>query len=157
MEINEKIAELENELALAKSLLFSKKGVVDIKKCEDLIYDIKRSLPTAIQEASYLLGQRDAILRSAEKEAGRILDEAKHQAEHLVETSEIVKKSEQIARENMEFAEKQCANIYSTTKSNIDIMLKHIEDYLGENLHIVRNNREELAGAIFTNKNKPKK
>ena len=157
MEINDKIAELENELALAKSLLFSKKGVVDIKKCEDLIFDIKHSLPIAIQEATYLLGQRDSILRSAEKEANRILEDAKHQADHLVETSEIVKRSEAIARENLDYAEKNCANMYETTKANIDAMLKRIEDYLGDNLHIVRNNREELAGVIFANKNKIKK
>ncbi|MBQ9790816.1 MAG: hypothetical protein IJW24_04425 [Clostridia bacterium] len=42
--------------------------------------------------------------------------------------------------------------MYAATKSNLDKMLKSVEDYLTQNLHVVRNNREELNGSLFGRK-----
>ena len=60
-----------------------------------------------------------------------------------------IKKAENEANEILENANKRSAQLMGATKSNLDKMLKSVEDYLTENLHIVRNNREELNGTLF--------
>ncbi len=157
MDIQEKLNQLETELSLAKGILFSKKGVVDIKKCEDLLFDIKRGLPPAIQEASYLLAQKDRVIANAQKEAERIIAEAKQTADELVATSVITKRSEQIAAENCQKAEKYCNAVYDTARENVDKILKNIEDYLKDHLRIIQSNREELVTKVLPDVNKKSK
>lgn len=154
MDIRELLEELEKELADSKNIPFSKKGAVDLQKCETLIANIRRELPSAIQEATYLLSKRDQILADANDKAQRIIDEAKENASTIVSNSALVKASQQKADDELAVAEKRCSSIQNITRENIDKMLKSIEDYLMENLHIVRNNREELAGTILQSKKK---
>lgn len=151
MDINQIIEELENELySNAKSFLWNKKAFVE--KCGSLVEELKRNLPTALKEANYLLSQRDKILFQAQETAKKTISEAEAQATQIVSQSELVRRAEEQAREIVENANKRTSQMYAATKSNLDKMLKSVEDYLTENLHIVRNNREELNGALFSKK-----
>lgn len=150
------IEELEDEFAKGKNFLWSRKSLVNLEKCGDLIIELKRSLPTAIQEASYILTQKEKILRQAKEMADKTLQEAELRAEQLVSESALVKKAENEAQEIMANANKRSTQLMNITKENIDRLLKSVEQYLLENLHIVRNNREELNGGLFTNNNKKK-
>ena len=157
MDINQLLEELELEFAQGKNVLWSKKSLVNLDRCVELIDELKRNLPSAIQEASYVLSQRDKILSQAKETANRTIKEAEMRAEQLISESELIKKSEEEAREIQENANKRCSQLYNVTKENIDKMLKSVEDYLLENLHIVRNNREELNGGLFKNRPTTKK
>ena len=150
------IEELEDEFAKGKNFLWSRKSLVNLEKCGDLIIELKRSLPTAIQEASYILTQKEKILRQAKEMADKTLQEAELRAEQLVSESALVKKAENESQEIMANANKRSTQLMNITKENIDRLLKSVEQYLLENLHIVRNNREELNGGLFTNNNKRK-
>lgn len=151
MDINQIIEELENELYNnSKSFLWNKKAFVE--KCGSLVEEIKRNLPTALKEANYLLSQRDKILFQAQETAKKTIAEAETRAEQLVSQSELVIRAEEQAREIIDNANKRTSQMYAATKSNLDKMLKSVEDYLTENLHIVRNNREELNGSLFSKK-----
>ena len=145
MDINQIIEELEAELVKSKNFLWNKKN----DKCMALVDELKRNLPTALKEASYLLSQRDKILFQAQESAKKTIAEAEQRAEHIVSESELVKRAEEEADEIVETANRRTSQMYAATKSNLDKMLKSVEDYLTENLHIVRNNREELNGTLF--------
>ncbi len=153
-DITQLIDELETEFAKGKNFLWSKKSFVNLDKCEELISELKNSLPTALQEASYVLSQRDKIISQAQEQAEKTLKEAESRAEQLVSESSLIKKSENEATELMESAEKRSNQLYNVTKDNIDKLLKSVEDYLLQNLHIVRSNREELNNSNLL---KPKK
>ena len=144
--------ELEDEFSKGKNFLWSRKSLVNLERCAELIDELKRNLPQALQEARYVLSQRDKIMSQAREMADKTIKEAEMRAEHLVSESELIKKSEDDAEEIVDNANKRCSQLYNVTKENIDKMLKAVEDYLLENLHIVRNNREELNGALFVNK-----
>jgi len=148
MNIYELIEQLEDEFDTSKSFLWSKKSLVDIKKCAELVSELKRALPDAITEASYLLAQRDKILEDAKKSAEKTLAEANYRAEQLVNESSLVVKAENEARALVQDAQNKAEHFSNNAKCNVDKMLKSIEDYLMENLMIVRNNREELAGGL---------
>ena len=154
-DITQLIEELETEFAKGKSFLWSKKSLVNMDRCEELIEELKNNLPSALQEASYILSQRDKIIAQAKDQAEKTLKEAELRAEQLISEESLVKKSEDEASSLMENAEKRVTQLYNVTKENIDKLLKSVEDYLIQNLHIVRDNREELASSNFLAK--PKK
>lgn len=148
MDILQLIEELEDEFGKGKNFLFSKKSLVNLERCGELIDELKTSLPTAIQEARYILSQKEKILTQAKQTAEKTIKDAELRAQQLVSEGQLVRKSEQEAEEIMQQANKRCAQLYSATRDNIDRMLKSVEDYLGQNLQIVRNNREQLNGAM---------
>lgn len=153
-DITQLIDELESEFAKGKNFLWSKKSFVNLDKCEELIAELKTALPTALQEASYVLSQRDKIIAQAKEQAEKTLQEADVRAEQLVSESSLLKKSESEASELLESAEKRSNQLFNVTKDNIDKLLKSVEDYLLQNLHVVRSNREELNNANFFGKQK---
>ena len=154
MELNGKIEELREELISQKGFLWSKKNKESITKCLSLIEEIKMALPSALQEAGYIISQKQKILSSAQEAANRIVSEATMKAEQLTKEENIIKQAEAEADNMIANANKRCNQLYSSTKDNIDRMLKAVEDYFASNLRVVRNNREELAGGILINKKK---
>ena len=150
MDIKVIIEELEQELTESKNFVFNKKkALVNMERCGALLEELKHSLPPAIQEANYILGQKEKILMQAKEQAENTLKEAEIRVEQLVSESNLVKKAEAEAEEILESANKKSNQMMSVMKANIDKMLKSVEDYLMENLNIVRSNREELNGAIL--------
>lgn len=147
MDINQIIEDLQNELYKSKNFLWSKKSLVDMDKCSALVDELKRAIPPAVQEATYVLSQRDKILTNAEETARRTLAEAEKRAEQIVSDSALVQKAEDEARQMKMQMQATCQNMLQVTKDNVDKMLKAVEDYLMENINIIRNNREEIASA----------
>lgn len=152
MDINEIIDELQTEFYKSKNFLWSKKSLVNMDRCGELIDELKKSMPVQMQEASYMLLQKDKIIASAEEVARRTIAEAEKNAEQIVCESNLVKKAEEEAQLIIEKSTKQSNAMIAVTKDNIDKMLKSVEDYLTDNLHIVRNNREEIAGSLINRK-----
>jgi len=153
--ITDLLEELEDEFNKGKNFLWSKKSFVNLDRCIELIGELKHSLPSSIEEASYVLSQRDKIIATAKAQADKTLKEAELRAEQLLCENELIKKSESEATEIVENAEKRSSQLYNVTKENIDKLLKAVEDYLRQNLLIVRSNREELASSNLGQK-KPK-
>ena len=148
MDINQIVDALEREFANSKNFLWSKKTLVNMDKCASLIAEIRANLPQAIQEASYVLSKKEQILNNAQAEAKHIIAEAEYRAEQLVSSSEIKKRSERIAEENIQKATKKCDQLFIVTKENVDKLLKSVELYLVQNLDVVKRNRDELDSAI---------
>ena len=148
MDIIQIIDELEQEFVNSKNFLWSKKSLVDLDKCASLVAELKSSLPTAIQEARYVLAKKEQFLSEAQSESEKILSDTKRQVEHMVASSEIVKQSERYADDIVEKANKKCEQLFLVTKENIDKMLKSVETYLNQNLEVVKHNRDELENAI---------
>ena len=117
-------------------------------RCASLIAELKANLPSAIQEATYVLSKKEQIMNNAQAEAKRTIAEAEFRAEQLVSSSDIFKKSEQAAQEMIDKANKKCSQLYAITKENVDKMLKSVEMYLDQNLNVVRRNRDELEKTI---------
>ena len=155
MDLNDKIEELKEELISQRGFLWSKKNKDSITKCLNIIEDIKMNLPAALQEAQYILSQKQKILTSAQEAGSKIVADATMKAKQLVSEEKIIKEAQEEADNMIANANKKSNQIYSLTKENIDKMLKSVEDYFAENLRVIRNNREELAGGILINK-KPK-
>lgn len=156
MDVLQIIEELEEEFSKGKNFLFSKRSV-NLERCAELVDELKRSLPTALQEARYVLTQKDKILSQAQQSADKTIKEANLRAEQLVSQSALIKKTEEESTEMVNNANKRCAQLYSVTRENIDRLLKSLEDFLINDINVVRSNREQLNNSnnLFpTNKKK---
>ncbi len=152
MELNNILEELKEELISQKGFLWSKKNKDSITKCLSLVDDVQMNLPSALQEATYIITQKQKILAAAQDAANKIVAEATQKAQELTAENAITKQAQIEAEAMVGNANKRCNQLYSSTRDNIDKMLKAIEDYLTDNLHVVRNNREELAGGAIIRK-----
>lgn len=152
MELNSILEELKEELISQKGFLWSKKNKDSITKCLSLVDDVQMNLPSALQEATYIITQKQKILAAAQDAANKIVAEATQKAQELTAENAITKQAQIEAEAMVGNANKRCNQLYSSTRDNIDKMLKAIEDYLTDNLHVVRNNREELAGGAIIRK-----
>lgn len=148
MDIVQIINDLEQEFVRSKNFLWSKKTLVNMEKCASLIAELKANLPSSIQEASYILSKKDQILNNATSSAKKIVAEAEYRAEQLVSSSEVFKRSEEEAKQIIRKANQKSAEIFSVTKQNIDSLLQSAENYLEQNLILIKRNRDELERAI---------
>jgi len=151
MEIMQILEELESELS-GKKGMFSKK--VDVGRCAELVYTLKGEVPASIRESEYVIKNRKKILDNADSVAQNTIREAEERAGHIVENSELVKRAETEAKKVIELAYMQCDTLVERTKGHLDEMFKDIEQFLLSTLAMIRNNREELRGAIIINSKK---
>ena len=152
MDVMQLIDELENELGDRKGGLFSKK--IDIGKCVQLTRQIRSTLPDALREAEYVVENKHKILENADSVAKNTIREAEERAEHIIDNSELIKRAEVEAKQLMETAYMQCDALVDKTKSHLDVMFRNVEQFLQATLAMIRNNREELRGAMIVKTNK---
>ena len=146
MDILKLLDEMESELTDKKGL-FSKK--VDISRCVDILYEMKRVFPESIREADYIVANKNKILENADNVAKNTIREAEERAEHIIDNSELIKRAEIEAKNIIDMGYMQCDTLVERTKTHLDSMFKDIEQFLLSTLTMIRNNREELRGAMI--------
>ena len=146
MDILKLLDEMESELTDKKGL-FSKK--VDIGRCVDILYEMKRAFPESIREADYIVANKNKILENADNVAKNTIREAEERAEHIIDNSELIKRAEIEAKNIIDTGYMQCDTLVDRTKAHLDSMFKDIEQFLLSTLTMIRNNREELRGAMI--------
>ena len=152
MDVMRIIDELEAELGERRGGLFSKK--IDIGKCVQLTKAIRGAMPDAVREAEYVVENKQKILENADSVAKNTNREAEERAEHIIDNSELIKRAELEAKQLMETAYMQCDALVDKTKAHLDIMFRDVEQFLQSSLAMIRNNREELRGAMIVKTNK---
>ncbi len=152
MDVMQIIDELEAELGERRGGLFSKK--IDIGKCVQLTKAIRGAMPEAVREAEYVVENKQKILENADSVAKNTIREAEERAEHIIDNSELIKRAELEAKQLMETAYMQCDALVDKTKAHLDIMFRDVEQFLQSSLAMIRNNREELRGAMIVKTNK---
>lgn len=149
MDLMSLLVELEAELSDKKGF-FGKK--IDIDKCYDLVTQIKTNLPATLKETEYVMENKRKILENADIVAKNTIREAEERAEHLIDNSEIMRMAELESKKLIETAYMQCDGLVRHTKEHLDNMFKETEQFLLSTLSMIRNNREELRGAMIINK-----
>ncbi len=155
MNIYDILAELEQEVGEGKPGLFHKK--LDVNNLAELVYKLKQNMPKAVEEAAYVLSQKEKIVNSAKSDAKAVLEDANNKAKAMIAENAITKRAEDEARKMLEQTLKRCEQLLDTTKNNVDKILKAVEDYLSEHLNIVHDSRDELSSTLVQLKNNLKK
>lgn len=128
MKVLELLDEIEEIVDTSTSFPLTGKIMVDAEEILEIVKEIRVELPDEIQQAQWIKDERQRILEEAKKEYEAVINDAKRQAEVLVENDDIVVKSKMRADEIMRIAEENCKQLKLNTFDYIDSILFNFQD-----------------------------
>jgi F0F1-type ATP synthase membrane subunit b/b' len=122
--------------------------IVDADKIYEIIDEIRAQFPDELKQARWIVKERQEMVEEAEKEANRILEEARDRAQSLAAEQEIVKLAESQAAEILDNARAREREIRLGAEDYADEMLANLEVNLGKLLTAVQRGRDRLQGKV---------
>lgn len=146
MDIMTLVDRLEDLIAEGKKVPLTSSVMVNEQKIYDIIDEIRASFPDEIKQARWIVKERQEMLDEAEKEAARVIEEARKKAENLAADTEVVRLAENQADKIMEDARAKEREIRLGAEDYADEMLANLEVNLGKLLTAVQRGRDRLQG-----------
>ena len=148
MDILALIDRIEELVDSGRTMPFGGSKIVDPEKIYELIDEIRAQFPDELKQARWIVKERQEMLEEAEKEANRILEEAKARAEAMAAEQEIVRLAEQQRAEILDDARAREREIRLGAEDYADEMLANLEVNLGKLLTAVQRGRDRLQGKV---------
>ncbi len=149
MDVQERLDELAVLIEDAKAMPLSASCLVNRAQVLDLIGEIRQLLPESVHRADELLADREAVVQDGRREADRILERARADADRLVSEHEVylaaVAESEALTR----YAQGETARMRQETDDYIDAKLATFEITLQKTLQTVDRGRERLRSQMY--------
>lgn len=142
------IDKLEDAVTTAKHIPMTGSVLMAETTLFALVDDMRQSLPEELKHARWVIKEREEIVKEAEKEANRLLEEAKSKAEEMVTENEIVKLAEARANDIIDAARTKEREVRLQAEDYADEMLANLEVNLGKLLTAVQRGRDRLQGKI---------
>jgi len=121
------------------------KLLVDEDEVFSIIDDLRAALPQELEQAKWLLKERERILQEARKESEDIVKDAQGQIASLASESIIAKEARAQADELMDRARDVAQEINGGAREYADEVMAKVEDCLADLLDRVRDGRRELT------------
>jgi vacuolar-type H+-ATPase subunit H len=102
---------LEEALEYGSVVPLTNKRLVDSDKCLDIVDDMRRNLPDAIQYASQIMNDRERILKNAERSAANRIKAAEVRADATIQNAE------QLAKDTVAEAESRADKIIADAEN----------------------------------------
>lgn len=124
------------------------RAVVDRSELLGLLDDLRGSLPAEFSRAEDVRRECRSVLADGEEEAGRVIKNARAEAEARVSESEVLRRSHRRADEMIGRAEGYAEEIATGSEAYRDQVMVQLENWFQDSLDSVAESREELtAGA----------
>lgn len=120
LEIEDLIELLERELGGRRGIVNDK---VDLAECRRLLGLIREKLIPITDSVNGVVAQRNAILTNADAVAKNLLAAAEQKAASMVGSSEVVRKAQAESRRILDETYDKCDKLVLKTKQNLDEML----------------------------------
>ena len=148
MDIMALIDRIEEIVDNGRAVPLSHNKMVDPDKVYEIIDEIRAQFPDELKQARWIVKERQEMLEEAEKEANRILEEARERAQQLANEQEVVRLAEQQAADIMDKARAAEREIRLGAEDYADEMLANLEVNLGKLLTAVQRGRDRLQGKV---------
>lgn len=149
MDVQERLDELTVLVEDAKSMPLSASCIINRTQVLDLIDEIRQLLPESVHRADELLADREAVVQDGRREADRILERARTEADRMVSEHEVylaaVAEAEALRQETLE----DTARMRRETDDYIDGKLATFEITLHKTLQAVDRGRERLRSQMY--------
>jgi cell division septum initiation protein DivIVA len=139
MDILALVDRIEESMDSGRSVPLMRGRLVDIEKVYEIIDEIRGNFPDELKQARWIVKERQEMLEEAEKEANRILEEARDRADSMA--------AEQAAG-ILDDARQQEREIRLGAEDYADEMLANLEVNLGKLLTAVQRGRDRLQGKV---------
>lgn len=144
MEIFTFLETLEEMITNGKTIPFSNKVLIDREEVLDIIKEIRLKLPDELKQAKWVKEERGRIIVEAKKEAEDIVKEAENRIISMIDEHEITRKAYDQKAQIIEAANEMSREISQGTKEYADNLLEKIQIALEDALKTIQNNRKEL-------------
>ncbi|MGD0894777.1 MAG: hypothetical protein ABSA08_01975 [Acidimicrobiales bacterium] len=143
------LAEILDELAQivehAKSMPLSSSAIIGRDEVLGLLNEARDALPAEFQRARRVLQDREEVRARAAREADELLDEARAQAAHMVQRTEIVRQAHNNAERILADAEAENRRIRHEADDYVDRKLAAFEIVLDRTIRTVQAGRDRLS------------
>ena len=146
MDVLELIDELHGLIHGAKQVRLRDQVRVDKEKLYGLLDQMRSTIPEEIEQARWIVKEREEMLAEAKREAERIVREAREQQARLISDEEVTKQAERAADEIVEDARTREREIRLGAEDYADEILNTLEVNLQKFLAAVQRGRDRLAG-----------
>lgn len=136
--------ELEELVEKGSAIPFSNKVSINADDALEIIDELKKELPSEIDEAEKIVKDKKQILFEAQANADRIKNNADKQIREMIDNSEIVKNANTQAEIIVENAQTQAKEIRIGTQHYSDKILYQLQLQLKELNDKIEDNRKEL-------------
>src|SRR5450759_843282 len=137
MDIMALIDRIEEALDSARSLPLTRGRLVDVEKVYEIIDEIRANFPDELKQARWIVKERQEMLEEAEKEANRVLEEARDRADAMASEQEVVRRANEQAAAILDSARHQERETRLGAEDYADEMLANLEVNLGKLLTAV--------------------
>lgn len=122
------------------------RGRVTVDRSEALVLveELRNSLPRELAESEGARREYESIVSSAREEAERLVENARNRSQELVEDSEPYQRSQRLAEENLDRAEKYSREVCRGSEAYRDQVMTRLERWFGESRESVAAARGEL-------------
>ena len=148
MDILALVDRIEEAMDSGRSVPLMRGRLVDIDKVYEIIDEVRANFPDELKQARWIVKERQEMLEEAEKEANRILEEARDRADSMAAEQEIVRRAAEQAASILDEARQQEREIRLGAEDYADEMLANLEVNLGKLLTAVQRGRDRLQGKV---------
>ena len=149
MDVQERLDELAVLVEDAKSVPLSASCVLNRAQVLDLIEEIRQLLPESVMRADELLADREAVVQDGRREADRILERARSEADRMISEHEVylaaVSEADALRHDSLQ----ETARMRQETDDYIDAKLATFEITLHKTLQTVDRGRERLRSQMY--------
>lgn len=139
MKVLELLDEIEEIIDTATGFPLTGKIMVDASELLELTKEIRTELPDEIHQAQWIKNERERILGDAKVEYETVMNDAKKQADYLVENHEITMR-----------AKKRAEDLLSVTETNVKKLKMSTYDYIDNILFNFQEKMDEMNVIYFT-------
>lgn len=147
-EITYLLDRIEDLLEEGKSTFLSSKVSIDRDEMLDYIKDIRLKLPTELQQAVWIVEERNKILAEAQNEGQLILQEAQDTLQKMIDQHEITKYAEERAQYILDSARKDARSVHIGAIEYADDTMKQVEQRLKATLDTIHTEVQAFEGFV---------
>ncbi|KGF09784.1 Uncharacterised protein [Urinicoccus massiliensis] len=144
MDVLKYVDDLEDIVETSSTIPLTGKIMVEKEEILDLLENLRRDLPLELTEATQIRKDKDLIIKDAHKEAEKIIQGARAQADQLVAEDELVRKANARAQELMDTANNESNQIRIGARDYADKLLEQTQVQLSDVIKLLNENRQEL-------------
>ncbi len=146
MEVLRLIEEFENIVEECSRIPMTGKLIMNEDTVYNFIDKMRVLLPEAIQEAEWIMRERERLIGEAEREAETIIEAAKAKLQRLAGESEVVRLAKSQSEEIIDNSKQVAKEVTQGALSYADDVMMQLQAELEKTLQVVRASREELRG-----------
>ncbi len=157
MKIDDILDEMDELLDKARPMpLAAHKAVIDIERLRELIDDARLNVPQEIKQANLVTYDKTRILNEARQEAEKIVQQAEERAKAALSEQAILRDAKREAAEMISKAKTMKTQIEAATTRYVDGLLTDAEKYFEISLKDIHKTKAQLVDRRRSNPNEQK-